>query len=513
MRLGHACNSSSSHSIVVLDPDRLADMPGQDEYDDSWGDGACLGSDLFELASEEAKLGYIVHLLRKQILEKPGDEASAESLIDVLLSNRPKPIEVDHIDHQSEFGFPTNNVGQIHPEFIKELFDFVSKENIRIIGGSDEVYYEPSEGKKGYLHEELGEFVFGGGFKARKDSDGHQSWWTLFRPWSGNKVRFSFRNPVVFTRWDETEEKYVATNTSVYPRKSLVPELVDMKITDYCAFEKDCGFCYMNSGKNGEHGKIQDIKNYLFGLGKMSVFEVALGGGETTLHPDFLEILQFGREQGINMNFTTKNFAWFLQKNRAEWRKEVAKHSSAIAFSVNNPKDLERLEKILSNKEILQQLQGTALTMQCIPAILSKQFFRKVLLLSKEHGIRLTLLGFKRTGRGREFETKARNTQWVDILSEMYTQGDLPKWFVSSMAVDTVMAQDCRDEFDRMRVSPVFYHTEEGAFSCFIDAVKKNLAASSFCEETLELPKFIWKDNAKDSILETYEQMQGQLGI
>jgi organic radical activating enzyme len=84
------------------------------------------------------------------------------------------------------------------------------------------------------------------------------------------------------------------------------PEFYDVKITGYC--EGGCRWCYMDSSRADSHyddavGKINDF------FGGMSdnerPFQVAIGGGEPTTHPDFLDILHAFKDLGIEPNYTT----------------------------------------------------------------------------------------------------------------------------------------------------------------------------------------------------------------
>jgi len=88
------------------------------------------------------------------------------------------------------------------------------------------------------------------------------------------------------------------------------PEFYDVKITGYC--EGKCPWCYMDSSQDDPHyaNSIDKIKNY---FGVMSCnqrpFQVAIGGGEPTSHPQFIDILNAFKDLGIEPNYTT-NGMW-----------------------------------------------------------------------------------------------------------------------------------------------------------------------------------------------------------
>lgn len=84
------------------------------------------------------------------------------------------------------------------------------------------------------------------------------------------------------------------------------PEFYDVKLTNKC--NGCCPECYQNSIPQGEHAdnSIQKIKDFFGTLTENEKpFQVALGGGEPTLHPDFIEILKTFYDLGITPNYTT----------------------------------------------------------------------------------------------------------------------------------------------------------------------------------------------------------------
>lgn len=92
--------------------------------------------------------------------------------------------------------------------------------------------------------------------------------------------------------------------------KLKYPEFYDVKITDHC--KGNCPWCYMGSNSSGQPycniiEKIQDF------FGSMTPnqrpFQVAIGGGEPTTHPQFALILNTFYKLGIVPNYTT-NGMW-----------------------------------------------------------------------------------------------------------------------------------------------------------------------------------------------------------
>jgi len=84
--------------------------------------------------------------------------------------------------------------------------------------------------------------------------------------------------------------------------RSPSPELIDIAITNKCGF--GCEYCYQDSVPNAEHGRKDLVRQTLLTL-KHIPYQIAIGGGEPTIHPNFLEILQEAKDLGTVPNYTT----------------------------------------------------------------------------------------------------------------------------------------------------------------------------------------------------------------
>ena len=84
------------------------------------------------------------------------------------------------------------------------------------------------------------------------------------------------------------------------------PEFSDVKITSFCMGR--CPYCYQDSDLESSHSDklLEKIKDF---YGPMTQnqrpFQVAIGGGEPTSHPDFVKVLELFASLGIVPNYTT----------------------------------------------------------------------------------------------------------------------------------------------------------------------------------------------------------------
>ncbi len=144
-------------------------------------------------------------------------------------------------------------------------------------------------------------------------------------------------NPATGTtfRWGDT----FADNPDLAPW----PELADISISNYCT--NGCRYCYRSSNPDGQCMSLQD---YRFALDQLtstaygSIFQVALGGGEPLLHPEFTDLLQLTREErGIVPNYTTCG-KFFNHKNIEATRA----YCGAIAISWDPYRDSMPLQEL-----------------------------------------------------------------------------------------------------------------------------------------------------------------------
>ncbi len=105
------------------------------------------------------------------------------------------------------------------------------------------------------------------------------------------------------------------------------PTLVDLQITTKCNLS--CPHCYANSSLNGKHISLKEVKRVIQECQKMGVFEIALGGGEPTMHPDFEKILKMIRKSGIVPSLASNG------KDLSEENLEaIKKYCGAMALSI-----------------------------------------------------------------------------------------------------------------------------------------------------------------------------------
>jgi len=134
----------------------------------------------------------------------------------------------------------------------------------------------------------------------RLDLGGQQVYASWFDPKKGNLLRM--------VEDDLTWEASQALRDQFHWRgwnssaPSPSPETVDIGITNVC--NHGCPYCYRNSSEKQQHGPTDLVERILLGFHN-TPYQVALGGGEPTLHPEFVHILKTCHEVGTVPNYTT----------------------------------------------------------------------------------------------------------------------------------------------------------------------------------------------------------------
>lgn len=337
--------------------------------------------------------------------------------------------------------------------------------------------------------------------------------WVVFNPGDGTKVHMDLSCPVT------APPKGTVTDEDAYepwnpwaveaPRVATVPQLLDVSVTDFC--DLGCPYCYRGSVPTGSHADTGYLRRLAAACGEAQVFEVALGGGEPTEHPDFVEILRAFRVAGVMPNFTTRNvdflvrsaatrvprgewlnagrFRWMPRPDRDDEDKATAPFSDlfgAFAVSVDSAEDAEnaaaRLEELYRHQFCFQYVVGQSNDASELAAILRVAMARDV---------PVTLLGFKHTGRGAAWGDRSpepaggasgETTEpwWVPIVAEVRAKAVADSGYAPRIGIDTVLARQGGAHLAARGLDPRCLVPNEGVFSAFVNAVSQTMHTSSY---------------------------------
>lgn len=437
IRMGLATNSSSTHSIIIL-------PKGVKQPKDNDIDGGNFGWNYFTAASKKSKRLYLASILHGSLVSIVGEDI-ADTVVESWVGINNKN---GHIDHQSRIDLPLDWEGKaVSKEFFDEFAAYILNNRVVILGGNDNdgedhpLYKKEIESKVNFPIEQYQSQSM----VCKKDGQ----YWVLFNRKTGTKLRMSFD-----------------TKAPAYT-KSETPELVDIKITDYCPF--NCAYCYQGSTIKGEHASLSSLDVIIKALNNLKVFEVALGGGEPTLHPEFIKILKKFRENHIVPNFTTKSRGWL--ENDAQ-RTLILENAGNFAYSAETGEDVKKIAEVLEKHNLTDRA-----VIHYVMGVGDEQTFKDVVKECADNRLELTLLGYKTNGRGSLFQPKDNGT-WLKYLMKLQKEWKCPK-----IGIDTKLAQVAGKELKDAGIPHEMYHTDEGKFSMYIDAVDGLIAPSSYCEK------------------------------
>lgn len=496
VRRGFATNSISSHTLIFWPGAKDENVPREREF----------GWQKFVLASEEAKKQYLAVILVNSFHSHLGlgrDEPKVRKSVKKLLGvdikkdvNNQKGRGLgDFIDHESAIYIPmSHDCSTLHEGFMQRFFKYILEDGMVIVGGNDNdqpgeqhplvktdmSFQIPMQGL-------IGKLVCKNASRSTtyldsmtlEDVEFPGSVWTIFDRESGTKMTVDFDYPNLQDTDDDDAPLY--PHSYLRPR---TPDLVDVSITDYC--DQGCSFCYKGSTTEGQHADSADVKNLAKMLSEMEVFEVAIGGGEPTTHPDFLKIIKFFSNRNVVPNFTTRNLDYLLGLSKKKLN-TLAKQIGGFAVSVDNLKTAE---------SAIEELHKLSLKCEPLAEKASFQFIvgrhsnvgvmLDVLNIVDANELNVTLLGLKNTHRGKD-TAHFPGLRWFHALKEWMDEN----FRYISVGIDTSLAKEWEEELGKS-VDSIFYHTQEGQVSCYIDAVAKTWDPSSYHLDKLKpLPESV----------------------
>ena len=415
----------------------------------------------FILADHDSKLKYLAVQIYQSLCGTVSTDvarATVRGWFEIELPNGDSKDYFYGVDHESVLSFNPNTITD---DFIKDIKGIAENERIVIYGGNDNDDHDlaPSSGKPHPVSKFTNRFST---LKMKKDGN----YWIFYDKASGNKTRFSFNI-------DDTEaENYV---------KSTTPELVDVKITDYCPF--GCEFCYQGSTKKGIHAEHDKIANLAYQLQTLDVFEVALGGGEPTMHPQFRNVIKTFANFNIVPNFTTFSRSWIKDDKLID---TIRKHVGGIGVSIHNLKDLTKLkdiaEAVNGDRDNFGSFwtKGVQITGQHVLGTHPIGETLDIITGFWKAKVPILLLGFKNTNFGYDFCD--HDLTGLDVALKLAIDNSKDRFY--QLSVDTAVLDQHPSLVKTLGVSEALTTSPEGAFSMYVDMVKGRMAKSSYVTES-----------------------------
>lgn len=246
------------------------------------------------------------------------------------------------------------------------------------------------------------------------------------------------------------------------------PESMDLKITDYC--DQGCAFCHENSSVCGQHG---DILNLEFIDTLKPYTELAIGGGDPVSHPNLIPFLKLLRQRKLIANVTVHQSCFV--KNEQTLRELVSQRLiHGLGVSIHAPTD-DLLEKVAWFKNAVIHVVNGVITMDDFEKMYDKN-------------LKVLILGYKNFRRGEDFyseEVFNRMRQMYNTIPdalEHFNVVSFDNLAIKQLDVKLLMT----DEEWRS-----FYMGDDGGFTMYIDAVKREYAKNSTSTERFPITENI----------------------
>jgi len=430
VRLVRETNSSSTHTIYIKDGEIVTELPRKLQllitYFEEWGEFLNKHEEVLAYFTTQASLLGVLDDFA-EALKKRGFE------VEVVQELEP------HIDHQSVFQLSGPVVG----EFLADCCLYVIKHKGGILLSYDGW---PEFDRVGYKEVNFSKLLTCG-YRVYKN---------------GNYYLLIREEPDLYALYDLEAAEPVRFRVN-FNEPNFIPELpeqVDLKITNFCAH--NCPFCHESSGPNGEHADPQWIAD-VFEKYQLPM-EVAIGGGNPLDHPALIDILNIFKDRLIGI--TVKDVDVFNFKYRKLWEK-IAQYNVAVGVS---PTTVEHTVKAVST---LKNLSIHDIVIHVINRVHDASFIHQLNRKIDIVGSRpvFLVLGYKSFGRGAQYKPPHSGLTLSDLRG------------IPMLAFDTLaLEQIGRDSALIKYVQSPYYTGDEGEYSMYIDAVKKEYAVCSYSD-------------------------------
>lgn len=242
----------------------------------------------------------------------------------------------------------------------------------------------------------------------------------------------------------------------------IKPESIDLKITNMC--NMGCGMCHENSTPNGKHG---DILNLPFIDTMFPYSEVAIGGGNPMTHPDLIEFLEHLKERKIIASMTV-NQMHFMQNINLLKELTDKKLIYGLGISYIGGRHYNCIEAIKQFPNAVVHVINGIVHIDSLEAL-------------AHNDLKILVLGYKEFRRGKALydecgrEIDSLKSQFYDMLPKIVNDG----WFkcisFDNLAIKQLEPKRLMSEEDYSQ----FYMGDDGAFTLYVDSVKREFAKSS----------------------------------
>jgi radical SAM protein with 4Fe4S-binding SPASM domain len=216
------------------------------------------------------------------------------------------------------------------------------------------------------------------------------------------------------------------------PQKLAAPFLVVWNFTNACNLK--CVHCYQNAGPIPGPGELtsEERLEVIRQVDEMGIPLVALSGGEPTIHPDFLHVVEEGARRGIYMAVATNGIR-FADEEFAKRAIEAGLRYVEVSLDSTKPEEHDGFRGVKGAWELavkgirnVVKYGGGRVSVGIAATVtkLNKDCIEDMVRLGEELGVnRVVFFNFIPTGRGKEaMELDLTPEEREDVLRRIYRE-------------------------------------------------------------------------------------------
>lgn len=282
-----------------------------------------------------------------------------------------------------------------------------------------------------------------------------------------NMVKYRNGNVTVMLDLDNGTKIRYCTEDEMKPE---YPESMDIKITNCCNGVNGsvCAWCHERSYPEGKHG---DIMNTKFIDTLHPYTELAIGGGNVLLHPDFVPFLEKCKSLQLIPSVTVhqKHFMDNVDFLKKLYDKKLI---YGLGVSLWNVNDIDIGYKLIDALDMFPNA-----VIHVINGIVTVDELHML----SHMGLKILMLGYKQFGRGIGFydncshEVEYHKKQLYDELPYMIDDNWFDVISFDNLAIEQLDVKRLLDD----ETWNMFYCGDDGEHTMYVDLVKNEFAKSS----------------------------------
>jgi pyruvate-formate lyase-activating enzyme len=151
-----------------------------------------------------------------------------------------------------------------------------------------------------------------------------------------------------------------------------------VRVTRYC--NQRCTFCLDSMNQDGTTIDVESLKAYILLGRKMGRERLILSGGEASVHPQFVDLIRYGRQVGYEWIQTVTNGMMFSYKKFAHAAAEAGLNEATVSMHGHTAHLHDKLTgtplAFVTGIKGIQNLQATGKVVVNIDVVINKQNYR-----------------------------------------------------------------------------------------------------------------------------------------